>query len=65
MLESISKLKTTETNQNEIQTNITAISIETLKKQINTLTNEIPENATILNKIKTKNYQRSNKNMSN
>ena len=56
-MDSITKLETTEKNlQNEIQTNITANSIETIKKQINKLNNELPKNATILNKIKKKNY---------
>ena len=56
-MDSITKLENTEKYlQNEIKTNITATSISTIQKQIIKLNNELPENATLLNKIKNKNY---------
>ena len=56
-MDTISKLEKTKLNlKKEAQTNITAFSIETLEKQITTLREELPENASILKKIKTKKF---------
>ena len=54
-MDNITKLEKTKIDlKKEPKTELTAFSILTLEKQINTLREELPENALILKKIKTK-----------
>ena len=54
-MDNITKLEKTKIDlKKELKTELTAFSILTLEKQINTLREELPENALILKKIKTK-----------